>query len=66
MSRRIFVEKKPGFDVEARGLLHDLRHTLMIEGLEGLRIVNRCDIEGVTDEEYTAARTLVFSEPSCV
>ncbi len=63
MSKRIFVEKKPGFDVEARGLLHDLRHTLMIEGLEGLRIVNRYDIEGVTDEEYAAARTLVFSEP---
>ena len=63
MSKRIFVEKRPGFDVEARGLLHDLRHTLMIEGLEGLRIVNRYDIEGVTDGEYAAARTLVFSEP---
>ncbi|MGN1098578.1 MAG: phosphoribosylformylglycinamidine synthase, partial [Clostridia bacterium] len=63
MSKRIFVEKKQGFDVEAKGLLHDLRHTLMIEGLESLRIVNRYDIEGVTDEEYAAARTLVFSEP---
>ncbi len=63
MSKRIFVEKKPGFDVEAKGLLHDLRHTLMIEGLEGLRVVNRYDIEGISDEEYSAARTLVFSEP---
>lgn len=63
MSKRIFVEKKPGFDVEAKGLLHDLRHTLMIEGIEGLRVVNRYDIEGVSDEEYAAARNLVFSEP---
>ncbi len=63
MSKRIFVEKKPGFDVEAKGLLHDLRHTLMIEGLEALRVVNRYDIEGITDEEYSAARSLVFSEP---
>ncbi len=63
MSKRIFVEKKPGFDVEAKGLLHDLRHTLMIEGLESVRVVNRYDIEGITDEEYTAARALVFSEP---
>ncbi len=63
MSKRIFVEKKSGFDVEAKGLLHDLRHTLMIKGLESLRVVNRYDIEGLTDEEYAAARTLVFSEP---
>ncbi len=63
MSKRIFVEKKSGFDVEAKGLLHDFRHTLMIIGLEALRVVNRYDIEGVTDDEYNAARTLVFSEP---
>lgn len=60
---RIFVEKKPGYDVEAQGLLSDLRENLSMDNLEGVRIVNRYDIEGITEEEYAAAKTLVFSEP---
>ncbi|MBQ7875918.1 MAG: phosphoribosylformylglycinamidine synthase [Clostridia bacterium] len=60
---RIFVEKKPGFDVEARGLLSDLRENLGMDNLTGVRIVNRYDIEGITEEEYKAAKPLVFSEP---
>ena len=60
---RIFVEKKPGFDVEAQGLLADLRENLGMNSLRGVRIVNRYDIEGITEEEYKAAKPLVFSEP---
>ncbi len=60
---RIFVEKKPGFDVEARGLLSDLRENLGMDNLTGVRIVNRYDIEGITEDEYKAAKPLVFSEP---
>ena len=60
---RIFVEKKPGFDVEAQGLLSDLRENLAMDNLTGVRIVNRYDIEGITNEEYQAAKPLVFSEP---
>ncbi|MBN2559141.1 MAG: phosphoribosylformylglycinamidine synthase [Clostridia bacterium] len=61
--KRIYVEKKPGFDIEAAGLLHDLMHLLGIKGLERLRIVNRYDIEGITESEYSKARETVFSEP---
>ncbi|MGM9552075.1 MAG: phosphoribosylformylglycinamidine synthase [Clostridia bacterium] len=60
---RIFVEKKPGYDVEARGLLSDLRENLAMDNLKNVRIVNRYDIEGISDEEYRAAKPLVFSEP---
>ena len=35
---RIYVEKKPGFDIEAQNLLGDLRFTLGLEGLSGVRI----------------------------
>jgi phosphoribosylformylglycinamidine synthase len=62
--RRIFVEKKPGFDVEARGLYSDLKHNLGIAGLTGVRIVNRYDIEGISGAEYQKAREIVFAEPS--
>lgn len=61
--KRIYVEKKPGFDVEAQGLLTDLQQNLGIEGLKGLRIVNRYDIAGLTDEEYARSRNIVFTEP---
>lgn len=61
--RRIYVEKKPGFDVEARSLCADLQENLGIQGLTGIRMVNRYDVAGLTDEEYSKARTTIFSEP---
>ncbi len=63
MVKRIFVEKKPGFDVEAQFLHHDLEHLLGIGGIEGIRIFNRYDVEGITDAEYQKAREMIFSEP---
>lgn len=61
--RRIYVEKKPGFDVEAKEILADLRENLNMKGLQNVRIINRYDVEGITDEEYEKARCLIFSEP---
>ena len=61
--RRIYVEKKPGFDVEAKGVLEDLRENLSMKALTDVRIINRYDVEGITDEEYQSARGLIFSEP---
>ena len=61
--RRIFVEKKRGFDVEARGLYLDLKENLGIAGLESLRVVNRYDVEGISDEAYAMSRDTIFSEP---
>ncbi|MGN0164008.1 MAG: phosphoribosylformylglycinamidine synthase, partial [Candidatus Ornithomonoglobus sp.] len=61
--RRIYVEKKPGFDVEAKDVLADLRENLNMKGLTDVRIINRYDVEGITDEEYAKARGLIFSEP---
>lgn len=61
--RRIYVEKKEGFNVEAKGVLADLRENLSLGGLKDVRIINRYDVSGVTDEEYQKARNLIFSEP---
>ncbi len=61
--RRIYVEKKDGFDIEAKGVLQDLRENLSLTTLENVRVLNRYDIAGITDDEYQRARGLIFSEP---
>jgi phosphoribosylformylglycinamidine synthase len=61
--RRVLSEKKEGFNVEAGGILHDVKYDLNVAGIEKVRVVNRYDVSGVTDEEYENAKTVVFSEP---
>ena len=61
--RRIFVEKKDEFAVEAQGMLADLKENLSLDGLTDVRIINRYDVTGISDEEYMQARSLIFSEP---
>jgi phosphoribosylformylglycinamidine synthase len=60
---RCYTEKRPGFDTEAQGLLHDLQTYLGLKAIKGIRLFNRYDTEGITDEIYAAARKTVFSEP---
>ncbi len=60
---RIYVEKKPGFDVEAQQLAHELRTILGIGGLTGLRVINRYDVEGIDEELFERCVPVVFSEP---
>lgn len=61
--RRIFVEKKPGFAVEAEGIYSDLKHHLGIAGLTGVRVLHRYDISGISDSEFSASLDTIFSEP---
>ena len=63
MVSRIYVEKKPGFDVEAQHLLQELRGILEIDGLDSVRLFNRYDVEGIDDELFRACVPTVFSEP---
>ncbi len=62
--KRIFVEKKKGFDIEASHLLKDLRDNLGIRGLMEVRLLNRYDISGISDEELNLAKRMIFSEPN--
>lgn len=61
--KRIFVEKKEGFDVQAQGLMSDIVEHLGIKGLKRIRIINRYDIEGISEEVYEASKATIFSEP---
>ena len=47
MVSRVFVEKKPGFDIEARQLAHELQEILGIAHLDNLRLFNRYDVEDI-------------------
>ena len=62
---RCYVEKRPGFDVEAMGVMRELREQLGISALTGLRILNRYDVDGLDQAAWQAARDTVFSEPQC-
>ena len=63
MVSRVYVEKKPGFDLEAKALERELRDLLGIAGITGLRLINRYDVEGIDDELFALCVPTVFSEP---
>lgn len=63
MVYRIYVEKKDGFDTEAKVLLGDINKLLEINSLENLRVVNRYDAENIDGELFAYAVKTVFSEP---
>ena len=63
MVLRVYVEKKPGFDVEAASVARELREILGIERLSGLRLLNRYDVEGISEELFARCVPTVFSEP---
>ena len=60
---RIYVEKKTPFAVEAAGVLSDIRNTLGIESVEGIRVINRYDVEDISAEDFEMAKLSIFSEP---
>ena len=63
MVSRVYVEKKPGFDGEAKSLERELRGLLGVSALTNLRIINRYDVEGASEELFASCVPTVFSEP---
>ncbi len=65
MSRiyRIFIEKKSGFDLEAKNLLHDFQVFLQISHVTDVRLFYRYDIENIKAGIYVRARDTIFSDP---
>ncbi|MDR1217431.1 MAG: phosphoribosylformylglycinamidine synthase [Oscillospiraceae bacterium] len=60
---RCYTEKKPGFDVQAAGVLRDARDSLGLQSVEGVRIFNRYDIEGISDAVYAEVKRCILTEP---
>ena len=61
MVSRIYVEKKPGFDVEAQQLTAELRSILQLEALKNVRLINRYDVEATYTELPEANGAAVFA-----
>ncbi len=64
MVNRVFVEKKKGFDIEASHLKTDLMKNLGIKAIESVRIINRYDVTGLSDNEFETASHTILSEPN--
>ena len=63
MVYRIYVEKKPELAHEAQKLFSDAVNLLGISKLERVRVLNRYDAEGLSEELFHYAVNTVFSEP---
>ena len=61
--RRVYVEKKPAYAVQAKELKHEIRSYLGINDMTGVRVLIRYDVENISDEVFEAACKTVFSEP---
>ncbi len=63
MVKRVFVEKKAELAHEAKKLYNDAVNILGIKKLTGVRVINRYDVDNITDELFDYACGVVFSEP---
>lgn len=63
MVYRVYVEKKKLYAVEGEETLSDLNTALGIRSVSGVRVINRYDAEGLSEENFKKAVTAVFSEP---
>jgi len=61
---RLYVEKKANYDIEGEKILKDIKTNLGIMSLDGLRLVSRYDIMGISKEQYLMSRNTIFSEPT--
>lgn len=60
---RIYSEKKPEFAVEAQSVLSDIQTALRLD-VKGIRILNRYDADKLSEEDFNASISTVFSEPA--
>ncbi|MEE0628215.1 MAG: phosphoribosylformylglycinamidine synthase [Lachnospiraceae bacterium] len=61
--RRVYVEKKSDFAVQAKDLKHEIRSYLGIKDVENVRVLIRYDVENISDEVFEKACNGIFAEP---
>ena len=61
--RRVYVEKKADFAVQAKELKHEISSYLNIGSVTGVRVLIRYDVENISDDTFEKACHSVFSEP---
>ena len=61
--KRVYVEKKPGFAVQAEELKHELKSYLGIKDIQNVRVLIRYDVENISEETFKKACNGIFAEP---
>ena len=61
--RRVYVEKKPAYAVQAKELKHEISSYLGIKSATNVRVLIRYDVENISDEVFEKACRAVFAEP---
>ena len=53
--RRIYVEKRPEFAIQAKELQSEIRSYLGMKTVTGVRVLTRYDMENISEETYQKA-----------
>ena len=61
--RRVYVEKKAPYAVQAKDLKHEVSSYLGIKTITNVRVLIRYDVENISDEVFEKACRTVFAEP---
>ena len=61
---RIYVEKKMGFEVEAKSLLAEFKENLQLTNLQNVRLLNVYDLFNINSEDLAKAKDSIFAEPA--
>ena len=62
MVYRVYVEKKSGFDNEAKNLLREITELLELKEVTNVRVINRYDVENIEKNLFDYCVKTVFSE----
>ena len=60
---RVYVEKRKEYAVEARKTFNDVKVQLKLNNLTDLKIINRYDVAGVSEEVLKKGISIILSEP---
>ena len=60
--KRVYVEKKTDFAVQAKDLRHEIKHYLGIRTVTGVRVLIRYDVENISEDTFEKACRGVFAE----
>ena len=61
--KRVYVEKKAEFAVQAKELRHEIRSYLGIETVTNVRVLIRYDVENLSEDTFEKACSGIFAEP---
>ena len=61
--KRVYVEKKPGFAVQAEELKHEVKSYLGFKDIQNIRVLIRYDVENISEDTFMKSCNGIFAEP---